>query len=505
MAVDKFAEWFWQRFRGRFFVAIGVLVTVFDCGTLLIPFAIIVGGLWHLSGIDTLQICGLTILAAIIAVSAGIGTNVTFRGIVTRWVDGDHSHPELVRDAVLAGPEGMAMRGGLLGSPFLLLVVVPILAVKLDFSLRGFVAVELMGMLALALAAFLMANGLRLLTAPLLFEIAAEMPVDVHPLASTWSLRSLFGVGMFLGAALAGVAGGIAAFTFHGTKQTSALAAVIAAFVMGTYAALLNRFGVIEPTLAPLRDLVRATHRVAEGDYTHTIPVTSTDEFGELVVAFNSMMIGLQQRTALHAAFGSYVDPSLAARLLLQETSVFAGETVDATVFFADVRGFTNYAETVDADQAVARLNQLFDIVVPAIRAAGGHPNRYIGDGVLAVFGTPEPLKNHANRAVSAAVMIQREVRRVFGSDLRLGIGINSGKMIAGTIGGGGKLDFTVIGDVVNVAARVEELTKETGDCILITKDTMDSVRAPAEIVVDRGPRMLRGRAEPVHVFAIEA
>jgi len=275
--------------------------------------------------------------------------------------------------------------------------------------------------------------------------------------------------------------------------------------VMGAYAAILNRFGVIEPTLAPLRDLVRATQRVREGDFTHTIPVTSTDEFGELVVAFNTMMIGLQQRAALHAAFGSYVDPSLAARLLEQETSIFAGETVDATVFFADVRGFTNYAETVDAEQAVARLNQLFESVVPAIRAAGGHPNRYIGDGVLAVFGTPEPLKNHANRAVSAAVMIQREVRRVFGSDLRLGIGINSGPLIAGTIGGGGKLDFTVIGDVVNVAARVEELTKETGDCILVTKDTMDMVRAPAEIVVDRGKRMLRGRAEPVQVFAIES
>jgi len=259
VAVDRFAAWFWQRFRGRYFLAIGAAVVIFDCVALLIPFAVIIGGLWHLSAVDTLQICGLVAVAACIAVASGIGTSVELRRIISRWVDGDHSNPALVRDAVLAGPEGMAMRGGFLGSPFLLLVVVPIVGVKLDFSLRGFVAIELMGMVTLALASFLMANGLRLLTAPLLFEIASEMPVDARPLASTWSLRSLFGVGMFLGAALAGIAGGIAAFTFGGTKQTSALAAVIAAFVMGAYAAILNRFCVIEPTLAPLRDLVRAT------------------------------------------------------------------------------------------------------------------------------------------------------------------------------------------------------------------------------------------------------
>ncbi len=504
-AVDRFAEWFWRRFKDHYFLALGIAVTAFDCLALMVPVAILLGGFWEMTAVETAQTAGLVVIAAVIAVTAGIGAARETRGVVNRWVAGDHSDPQHVRDVVLTGPEAMAMRGGVLGSPFLLLVVTPFIADALEFSWRGFIAVELMAMVALALASFLMANGLRLLTAPLLTEIAAEMPVDVRPLTSTWSLRSLFGVGLFLGAASAGMAGGLAAYAFSESKQSAALATVIAALVMSTYGAFLNRFGLIEPTLGPLRHLVSATQRVSDGDYAHAIPVTSTDEFGELVVAFNTMMKGLQQRSALHAAFGSYVDPSLAARLLNQDNSIFDGELVEATVFFADVRGFTNYAETVEPEQAVAQLNKLFEILVPAIRTAGGHPNRYIGDGVLAVFGTPEPLKNHANRALAAAVTIQREVRRVFGDELHLGIGINSGKLIAGTIGGGGKLDFTVIGDVVNVAARVEELTKQTGDCILVTKDTLDLVRAPADIVIDRGKRMLRGRAEPVQLYAIES
>ena len=503
--MDKFVDWFWGRFRDRFFLAIGVAVFLFDCVSLLVPFAILVGVFWDLSLADTALVCALTALAAGIAVTAGIATNSQLRRMVKRWLGGDHSNSELVRDAVLAGPERIAFRGGFLGSPFLLIVVAPVLSNMLHFTLRGFVAIELMAMMALALAAFLMANGLRLFTVPLLRELAGEMPHDVRPLSRTWSLKSLFSVGLFLGASFSGLASGICAWAFRHNQETSALAAVVVTAVIASYGTLLNRFGLINPTLGPLQDLVDATKRVRQGDYSHTIPVTSTDEFGELVVAFNTMMNGLQQRTALQSAFGSYVDPSLAARLLDQDSSIFDGETVDATVFFADVRGFTNYAEAVEAEQAVARLNQLFEIVVPAIRAAGGHPNRYIGDGVFAVFGTPEPLKNHANRAVSAAVMIQREVRRVFGDDLRLGIGINSGPVIAGTIGGGGKLDFTVIGDVVNVAARVEELTKETGDCILVTGQTLATVRAPDDIIIDRGERILRGRAMPVQVYAIQA
>ena len=136
---------------------------------------------------------------------------------------------------------------------------------------------------------------------------------------------------------------------------------------------------------------------------------------------------------------------------------------------FVDIRDFTPFAEANTAEDTVARLNALFEIVVPAVVDAGGHVNKFLGDGALAVFGAPNDLADHADAAVSAAVLIHRMVAERFGGALRIGIGINTGVVIAGTIGGGGKLEFTLIGDTVNVAARVEQLTKTTGDAILLT------------------------------------
>ena len=160
----------------------------------------------------------------------------------------------------------------------------------------------------------------------------------------------------------------------------------------------------------------------------------------------------------------------MAARLLEQGDDVFTGERREVTVMFVDIRDFTPFAEANTAEDTVARLNALFEIVVPAVVDAGGHVNKFLGDGALAVFGAPNDLADHADAAVAAAVLIHRLVAERFGGQLRIGIGINTGVVIAGTIGGGGKLEFTLIGDTVNVAARVEQLTKTTGDAILLTQ-----------------------------------
>src|SRR5207244_630163 len=128
----------------------------------------------------------------------------------------------------------------------------------------------------------------------------------------------------------------------------------------------------------------------------------------------------------------------------------------EVTSLFVDVRGFTAYAATVEPTETVALLNRLFASVVPVVRQHAGHPNHFLGDGLLAVFGAPDPVDDHADRAVAAALDIQAAVRAEFGDELRVGIGLNTGTVIAGTIGGGGKLEYTVIGDAVNVAARVE-------------------------------------------------
>jgi class 3 adenylate cyclase len=279
--------------------------------------------------------------------------------------------------------------------------------------------------------------------------------------------------------------------------------ALVGSVVMTGYVMVIFDVGLVRPTVSSVREILAAIDRVQHGEMTGRVPITSVDEFGDLAVAFNDMQEAMREREYLRAAFGSYVDPTLAQRLLTQGDSIFEGEEVDVTVFFIDVRGFTTYMEGVSAPEAVARLNRLFEIVVPIISAAGGHANHYLGDGLLAVFGTPSPLKRHADKAVGAAIEIYRQVQREFKGEMRIGIGINTGPVIAGTIGGAGRYEFTVIGDTVNVASRVESMTKETGDAILMTRATIDAMRsAPCMKTVDRGEIELRGKSTRVCVHA---
>jgi adenylate cyclase len=258
------------------------------------------------------------------------------------------------------------------------------------------------------------------------------------------------------------------------------------------------------PSLQPIRDLAEGAERVAAGDYSQRLPVVQDDDLGALAASFNRMQAGLAERQRLQGAFGTYVDPVLAARLLEQGDDVFIGERREVSVMFVDIRDFTPFAEANTAEDTVARLNALFEIVVPAVVDAGGHVNKFLGDGALAVFGAPNDLADHADAAVNAAVLIHRLVVERFGGALRIGIGINTGVVIAGTIGGGGKLEFTLIGDTVNVAARVEQLTKTTGDAILLTDSCLDAMHTRPSGLIDRGPHALKGKSAAVQVFTLD-
>ncbi|WP_123024252.1 adenylate/guanylate cyclase domain-containing protein [Mycolicibacterium stellerae] len=257
------------------------------------------------------------------------------------------------------------------------------------------------------------------------------------------------------------------------------------------------------PSLQPIRDLARGAERVGAGDYIGRLPVVQDDDLGVLAASFNRMQAGLAERQRLQAAFGTYVDPGLAARLLEQGDDVFTGERREVTVMFVDIRDFTPFAEAHSAEDTVGRLNALFEIVVPAVVDAGGHVNKFLGDGALAVFGAPNDVAEHADAGVGAALLIDRLVAERFGGELRIGIGINTGVVIAGTIGGGSKLEFTLIGDTVNVAARVEQLTKTTGDTILLTQQTIDALVSRPTPLTDRGSHELKGKSAAIQVFAL--
>ena len=292
------------------------------------------------------------------------------------------------------------------------------------------------------------------------------------------------------------------AAVFDLTSEAPAFFLVIASALM-LFAAPITVGVVFSPILQPIRDLAVGTERVAAGDYSQRLPVVQDDDLGALAASFNRMQAGLTERQRLQAAFGTYVDHALAARLLEQGNHLFTGERREVTVMFIDIRDFTPFAETHTAEDTVARLNDLFEIVVPAVVDAGGHVNKFLGDGALAVFGAPTDLSDHADAALSAAVAIRRRVVERFGGELRIGIGINTGVVIAGTIGGGGKLEFTLIGDVVNVAARVEQLTKITGDAVLLTQQCVDALASRPLGLIDRGLHVLKGKSASVQVFGL--
>ena len=157
----------------------------------------------------------------------------------------------------------------------------------------------------------------------------------------------------------------------------------------------------------------------------------ATDETGSLAGSFNRMVAGLEERERLREAFGTFVDPDVAERVLRQGT-ILEGEEVEVTVLFLDIRDFTAYAERASAHDVVARLNDFYEHVVPVLLRHGGHANKFVGDGLLAVFGAPERWPDHADRAVAAALEIARVVEEVYRGELRIGIGVNSGTVAGG-------------------------------------------------------------------------
>lgn len=262
---------------------------------------------------------------------------------------------------------------------------------------------------------------------------------------------------------------------------------------------------VTKSVLDPVGDLLRATESVRRGDLSTRVPVVSGDEMGSLAASFNGMVRGLAEREALREAFGSYVDPDVAERVL-QEGELLEGEQIEATMLFVDIRDFTAFAENASAREAVAQLNEFFGLVVPAVVEARGHANKFVGDGLLAVFGAPERNSDHADCALEAAERIADCVAERYGEELGIGIGVNSGPVMVGTVGGGGRLEFTVIGDPVNVAARVEEKTRETGDTILVTESTRALLDEHWRARLDeRGSMPLKGKSEPIPLYALRA
>jgi adenylate cyclase len=494
--------WAYRRFGARYpRLAVAVLFQV--------AFLIVAGGVWLLDlyvDITSAQFLRIFVVSEVaVAVENVLAIAVVWRLLspADPWLRGDRS-PRAALKAwrALAGAPLAFVRWGR-AVPFILNVVPISVFLTFELDVPFFPSFFILGAgvsIVLLYGVFVRFFGLELWLRPALEAASRDLP-DGPGVASVsvpvkWKLLfALPAINIVSGVIVVGIASPDDAGL--GQLGLGVLVTIGVAFTVSLELSLL----LLRSILQPIQDLQEGTARVASGDMSVRVPVLGTDETGRLAGSFNTMVSGLEERERLREAFGAFVDPGVAERVL-EEGTILEGQEAEVTILFLDIRGFTAFAEREGAREAVARLNDLYELIVPVLIRHGGHANKFVGDGLLGVFGAPERLPDHADRALAAALDIVACTRERYGERLRLGIGLNSGTVVAGTIGGGGRVEFTVIGDAVNTAARVEEATRITGDDVLLTEATRSLLARDHGGFVGRGDAELKGKTERVRLHA---
>ena len=247
--------------------------------------------------------------------------------------------------------------------------------------------------------------------------------------------------------------------------------------------------------------------RVADGDFAAR-PRPQHDELGELNQRFNHMVEDLQRAARARELFGRYVSPAV-AKEALQRGLRLGGEIVQATAMFVDLRGFTALTTRMAAAQVVGLLNEYYTVVQRVTEREGGIITQFLGDGIVIVFGGPlRPLPDHADRAVEAAASLTRVFRSnptTAGMRLETGIGICTGDMIAGNIRAGERLIYTIVGDAVNQAARLQVKTRDLARAVLVTDSTRQALDPARKVALTScGAHPLKGFEAPIDVWAVD-
>ena len=211
------------------------------------------------------------------------------------------------------------------------------------------------------------------------------------------------------------------------------------------------------------------------------------------------------EKTKLQDIFGRFVSKDVADQIVSKDLKM-GGDNINASVLFLDIRNFTHRSSTMTPEDAVAFLNQLFNFTVAEVEKAGGIVNKFLGDGFMAVFGAPLSLPNSCNAAVICAIGIFEKLQEFntsrTGGIVDLGIGINYGPMVAGVMGTDTRKEYTVIGDIVNTASRIESLNKEFGTSLLISQSVYDNLDANLkEQFESMPPTMVKGKDQPISIY----
>jgi len=275
-------------------------------------------------------------------------------------------------------------------------------------------------------------------------------------------------------------------------------------------AAALLSFLLARHVSRPLTALHKTVEAIGSGDLKSKADVSGKDEFGDLARAVNNMAEGLRQREVLKGSFARYVSSHVMENILKEGESIaLSGERRKVTVLFSDIRGFTSLSENMRPEEVVSHLNEYFERMVDIVFRNKGTLDKFIGDGIMAIFGAPQDDEHQEEHAIMAALEMRRELDVLCGKweqegrpKINIGIGVNTGTAIVGNIGSMQYMEYTAIGDTVNLASRLEVLTKELGANILISEYTYVTVRNlfKTERIKDIS---IRGRADLIAVYSV--
>ena len=258
----------------------------------------------------------------------------------------------------------------------------------------------------------------------------------------------------------------------------------------------------------PILRLMEGTRAIAAGNYLISLPIPSRDEIGALTDSFNQMARSLREKEMIKRAFSRYVAREVVDEILKDpEKLALTGERRDVTVLFCDIRGFTPMAERLPPEQVVLVLNEFYDLMIDTTFKHDGTLDKFLGDAVMAIFGAPMPQPDHSLRAIQTALAMQAGIAELSEKrvregkvPIRVGIGVSAGDAVAGTVGSEDRMEYTVIGDTVNLGSRLESIAKPGQ--ILITQNTYQKVEGRVE-ARPLGTVKVKGKDEEVEIFEV--
>ncbi|MET0087272.1 MAG: adenylate/guanylate cyclase domain-containing protein [Sedimenticola sp.] len=262
----------------------------------------------------------------------------------------------------------------------------------------------------------------------------------------------------------------------------------------------------------PIYKLVEASEAIHSGQAVHFVAENRDDEIGRVLDIFQNMAAGLKEKRVVEEALYRYVSPNVAQKLLGAdaESMALGGATTTGSVLFCDIVGFTELSEKLPPEELMALLNHYFSYFALAGSSCGGTVDKFIGDCVMILFGVPEPDEMHALHAVTCGTLIQEIAQRISSQRKAAGlptvsfrVGINSGSVLAGNLGSEQRMQYTVVGDVVNVASRICDLCEPHK--ILLTRETaVQPAVGETASLVRRDSVTVKGRSRNVELFEME-